>query len=364
MKNVVLNWTGSALGTRETSPDRPTFERLLDYKERHPAWNVHIIVNTDTMDDDNKLIFAEQHRQLEAKGIVVLDTAKSFAELGFYEPLEPYYRRALKEGEGSLAHVMASDLARVAMAWRFRSRSEPVIYLDVDLAVRSLDQAVSNCGFGFLLQGVDVGQSRAAVFHSNNNFFYIDVTPLGAMYLDCLTDLVVASYEAREKRFGDQLFRPERSMVFDYVLSLAGPQTFDQALNLFAYAFSEESRTITGGCSYSHGGVLRGVYRDVGDSNKPSTWVPSVIERTTEPLLADSSTASACLKKKMRAYAESVEEQAKARREREERQLHSRKYADISLWASNGGVLGKGKSQDETLGLHQATKDRKCCVIQ
>lgn len=137
MKNVVLNWTGSALGTTETSPDRPTFNRLLNYKASHSDWGVYIIVNTDTLDDDNQLIFAEQRAQLEAAGVVVLDTAKPFSELGFDPRLEPYYRRVFREGKGAIAHVLASDMARVAMAWRFinRDESEPVMYLDVDLDV-------------------------------------------------------------------------------------------------------------------------------------------------------------------------------------------------------------------------------------
>ncbi|MDF1655938.1 MAG: hypothetical protein P1U34_12590 [Coxiellaceae bacterium] len=262
---------------------------MLGYKARHASWGVYIIVNTDTLDEDNKLILAEQRVQLEAAGVVVLDAAKLFSELGFYEGLEVYYRRALREGEGAIAHVMASDTARVAMAWYFILRGESVMYLDVDLDVASLDAAIRDCKLGVLIQCVET----RGIYDINNNFFYINANSLGRIFLALLTDLVVASYQDRNREFGDQLFRPDDSMFFDYVLSLAGPQIFGRAMEVFADEYSWYSGDICGS-TFSERWVLCEIRRLVGE-NKPSTWCDGTALEKRRTFRLDSTQAMARL---------------------------------------------------------------------
>ena len=275
-ENLIMYWSGSSLGTLQSNPGRPTFNTLLKLKDRNPDWKIHIITHSDCLPDDEALILAEQTATLTEAGIIVLDAAKPFSELGFNTDLERFYRRAISEGKGVLAHVFGSDICRIAMLERFKEKN--ILYMDVDINVSTPLSSLTNIHpTGVLIDGEF---TWAGGIQLGNGIFYIDSGFLGQLFSSLISSYLLANLKTYDLALGDTLFKPTEG-VFDYVFSLTGPSLWSDAINRFAGALEHKSKKIFGH-RISRNGILRDVLRlqNISSETK-STWIPEK-ERSTE----------------------------------------------------------------------------------
>ncbi len=122
-------------------------------------------------------------------------------------------------------------------------------------------------------------------------------------------------------------------MVFDYVLSLAGPQTFRRAVVLFAERYSRGSDEILG-YSCSEGGALCYIQSTVaGEDNKRSTWCDGITLEKRYSFEADEAQALAHLSESMGQYAEVKQKERAAAQEQKPALIHV--YDKYGMFASS-----------------------------
>lgn len=241
--NIVLNWTGSAL---PTTGKRHVVDNLKAWHASNPLSSIHIMINTKEIRTEDKVKLASQMAELSGSPYYIqfIDTAKSFEENKMNSLFESRYREALAQYKniGTLAHVFASDLARIAIMQRFKDKK--VIYIDVDIKPQSLPELISTVPIG--LNHWQEGDTKKL----NNNIFYFDMGSAEAIhFLDQLSLSIIDKLQLVEDYIHAKITLDEHSSSeFDEVIDTYIPSGISlkkttSVFDLERYGISHQNRT-------------------------------------------------------------------------------------------------------------------------